>query len=364
LKILIACGSSGGHLLPALSFAEVLKERMPSEIHFLLARLRNWEAPAALKPFTVHWTGSFAWPRRFSKETLLFPYHFLKNQHLIWKVLRQECPELAVGFGGFVSFPAVLMAKLLGIPALIVEQNRIFGKANALLRFFADRVALSFPPQQKTSFRYAVTGNPLRKNLIEKAKNALYLEPGPSDKLSVLIVGGSQGARSLNRTLVETLKNLSREELSRIRITHLTGALNYEEVSRLYAELPAVLERRVLAFSDRMGELYRESHFVVSRSGAGTVFELMAFARPSLLIPYPHAESHQLQNAKYLETAGAADVIEEKDLTPLKLQDYLADILRHPKKLKVMAERSRELRVLDASERITELALSLLKRQN
>jgi len=364
-KILIATGSSGGHLLPALTFAEVLEREAPCEIHFLLSRPRNWETPEALKSYQVHWTGSFAFPREFSLGAMLFPFKFLGSFFQVVGTLLRERPALVVGFGGYVSFPVVLVGRLMGSRTLIHEQNRVFGKANRILSRFADRVALSFPPQNgKRDTRFVPTGNILRPSIVKNCENALYNFPSSADKLNILLLGGSQGAQRLNRIFLEALKGLEDGELSQMRVRHITGKLNHSEVARGYESLPACLEREVIPFTEKIDDCFLWSHWVVSRSGAGTVFELMAFGRPSLLVPYPHADSHQIENARFLEEAGAAELIEEDQLTPWILRQKIRSLRTSPEKFKRLAENAKKMRILDASDQVSRLALSLLSSRN
>jgi UDP-N-acetylglucosamine--N-acetylmuramyl-(pentapeptide) pyrophosphoryl-undecaprenol N-acetylglucosamine transferase len=366
-KVLIAAGSSGGHLLPAVSFAQALQKKTPCDVHFLLSRLKNWEIPPSLASFSVHWTGSFAFPQVLSLNSLLFPLKFILNSMRILQALLKENPDLVVGFGGYVSFPAVVLARLLGRPTLIHEQNRTFGKANRVLARFAKKVAVSFPLNGKRNVsetKFVVTGNLLRSALTQKAEKSLYVLPAKTDKLNVLLVGGSQGAKRLNLIFVEALKGLKEEELSQYRIQHVTGNLNHAEVVSLYQNIPGTLEREIIPFTNKIEELYLRSHWVIARSGAGSIFELMAFGRPSLLVPYPYAASHQLDNARFLEEKGACEVVEERDLSPEILRSYLRSLRQDPEKLKRFAENAKNSRVLNGAEALASLALSLMESRN
>ena len=363
-KVLIATGSSGGHLLPAMTFADSLRERAPCQIHFLLRRPRNWAVPAALRTFRIHWTGGFALPRELSLETVLFPFKFLVNFFQVMGVLLVERPDLVVGFGGYVSFPAVLLGRLFGSRTLIHEQNRVFGKANRILSRITDRVALSFPIKGEKSSRFEVTGNILRPAIVKKCEKALYLPPVPTDKFNILLLGGSQGAKHLNFIFLEALKGLGEDELSQFRIKHITGDLNHFEMAKAYKAFPALLEREVIPFTDTIDDCYLWSHWVLARAGAWTVFELMAFGRPSLLVPYPHADSHQIENARFLEEGGGCEVMEESRLSPELLRDALRSLKRSPEKFKRLAENAKKMRILDASAEVSRLALSLLASRN
>lgn len=361
MKILIATGSSGGHLFPALAYAEAMREGDGAEVQFLIAPYQTWKSPEALRAYKSHELSAFPLPRGLSLDWISFPFKLISNFFKIFAIVRRERPRLCVGFGSFVSFPLVLSAKILGIPVLIHEQNAVFGKANRLLRLIADRVALSFPlAQGQKRGNTVLTGNPIRKTLVESAKRSLYFPPKESDKLNVLVVGGSQGSRKLNNIFIEALKGLSQVEMTRFRVLHLTGSSLFDEVSQEYRELPSELEREVTPFSDDMPRAYTFAHWVVARAGAGTVFELAAFARPSLLVPYPHAESHQIENAKFLGLQGAAEFVEERELEAHSLRNRMRFVRENPYILKTMSENAGKLSILDAEDKLRRLSLELI----
>ena len=195
MHIVIATGSSGGHLLPAISFAKVFENETRSRISFLLSQPRSWEVPSELTPYDIFWVGSFPLPRRLDLSLLTFPFRLSVNSIRIFKWIHQQKPDCVVGFGSFVSVPALLSAKLLGIPTLLHEQNFSFGKANKLISPLVDQVATSFPPRAAdTNGRVVLTGNLLRKSVIEKARESSYVSVQEGDKLNILVVGGSQGS--------------------------------------------------------------------------------------------------------------------------------------------------------------------------
>jgi UDP-N-acetylglucosamine--N-acetylmuramyl-(pentapeptide) pyrophosphoryl-undecaprenol N-acetylglucosamine transferase len=362
-KVLIATGHTGGHLFPALCFAEQLGRDLPCEIRFLMTRPKHWETPRELGRFETFWMGSFALPRGFAPEWILFPFKLLWYSVRVFGWIIRWRPRLVVGFGSFSCFPAVVGASVLGIPSLLHEQNVVPGKATRFLAPLARRVALSFPPGKEMEKKFIVTGNPIREELIRQCENILYFPPRESDKLNVLVVGGSQGARRLNQIVWEAFRGMRPEELARYRLKHLTGTKGLEEVSRAWNALANIFEREVIGFTSAIGECLSWSHLVIARAGAGTVFELLAFARPSILVPYPHAEAHQAANARFLVSCGAAEMHEEAMLKPETLRERLRAFRAAPERLKVMAENAKNRRILDASRRLSHVAQELLERK-
>ncbi len=353
--ILIATGSSGGHLFPALATAHRIQDTTDCQIRFILAPNPNWKVPRELEDFKIYRVKAFPLPSGISPRMILFTLRFIVNSFRIMFILLKEKPVLVMGFGSFLSFPAVCLAKAMRIPTIIHEQNAVFGKANKMLKGIADRVALSFPETELVNQKTVVTGNPLRNSLAKSAHDFLYFPPKKADKINILVLGGSQGSHFLNQIVAEAWKGLSAEEMTKFSIKHIAGTRHLEEVSSCYKSLPRELEYEILPFSDEMEKLYQWSHWVIARAGAGTIFELMAFGIPSLLIPYPYAGSHQLENAKFLESRGACEVVEEKDLTSEALTGLTGRLLKRPEILKSMSDNAKKNSILDSAGRLKNL---------
>jgi UDP-N-acetylglucosamine--N-acetylmuramyl-(pentapeptide) pyrophosphoryl-undecaprenol N-acetylglucosamine transferase len=248
--------------------------------------------------------------------------------------------------GGFVAGPGGLMAKVLHIPLIIHEQNRIPGTTNRSLAKFADVILEAFPDSFGKKFSAICTGNPLRKGfarLIQKS------EEKQSSELHLLVVGGSQGAKILNEIVPEAAACLPA-----IEIVHQTGSLMHEQVNEHYSKLE--LKANVVAFIENMVEAYQWADLVVCRSGAMTVSELAAAGLPSILVPYPYAiDDHQTANARYLCDANAGLMISEDLLTV----ELLADLInRVSNNLKAMSAATQQCARLDATAKVADICIA------
>jgi len=262
------------------------------------------------------------------------------------KILREFNPDVVVGVGGYASVPALLAAKTLGIPYLVHEQNAWPGLANRLLGHWAKRVCLSFDEADRAFHRSAtvLTGNPVR-SAMEECPNL------PEEKICLLVFGGSQGARAINRAVVAALPHLS-EWQDKLEIVHQSGQLDYEETVRGYKEngWPNV---DVKPFIKDMAKAYANSTLIVCRAGATTLAELTACGRPAILVPYPHAAAgHQSGNAQALAAKGAAMVMEETDLTAERLAQLISGLLHDRTSLLSMAAAARGLARRGAAARL------------
>ncbi len=315
MRICIAAGGTGGHLLPGLATAAELRSR-GHRVHFLVRKDRDSQAVLAKEGFPSSAFAYQGFPRRLSAQWLTFPFLSLTACSAARRVLRREAPDAVLGMGGYVSVPVGLAAVRLGIPLVVHEQNRSAGLANRLLSRWARGVAVSFqgtrgfPPSVPLAF----TGLPLRPGLAGKdpaaARRELGLDP---DAFTLLIFGGSQGARALNRCAAESLRKWGKPRRE-WQVVHFTGAADAEWAERFYRE--AGCRAFVRPYWSDMATAYGAADFVVCRAGANTVMELARLGKAALLVPYPHAtNAHQEENARFLEERGQARVILEKDLT-------------------------------------------------
>jgi len=234
-----------------------------------------------------------------------------------------------VGFGSIVSIPVVLSAWLLRIKTVIHEQNVIPGRANKLLAPFVDSIAVSFDESRKYFRRFSgkliVSGNPLRPGLRKRDKeSALDYFGFTSEKLTLLVTGGSQGSFSINRLFLDALSRF--DNLSDIQVIHISGAKELQDVSDFYKHKE--ITAKVYGFLREMDFAYSASDLVVSRAGATTISEIIFFALPALLIPYPYAAKHQSANASVLGRTGGACVVEEDMLTEEALYQRLLEMVR------------------------------------
>jgi UDP-N-acetylglucosamine--N-acetylmuramyl-(pentapeptide) pyrophosphoryl-undecaprenol N-acetylglucosamine transferase len=259
-------------------------------------------------------------------------------------------PSLAVGVGGYASGPAVLAAATLRVPTLLLEQNAVPGATNRWLSRLARAAAVSFPETGSAlACRTELTGNPVRPEMAAVPSR----EPGPVRR--ILVFGGSRGARQINRAFAGAAAALARTELS---LTHQTGEADRAEVERAYRE--AGVRAEVRAFLHDMPARLAVADLVVCRAGATTVAELAAAGRAALLIPFPHAtHDHQRANARRMNEAGAAELLDPDELTPETLVACLTRLASDPVLVDRMGRRARSLARPDAAERIADLAVEL-----
>jgi UDP-N-acetylglucosamine--N-acetylmuramyl-(pentapeptide) pyrophosphoryl-undecaprenol N-acetylglucosamine transferase len=276
--------------------------------------------------------------------------------------LKDFKPDIVIGFGGAGSLPLILEAKILGIRTLIHEQNVIPGRTNRFLSFFVDRICVSFPETKDYFLRVnkrkvIFTGNPLREEIGTKSKiESLRYFDLDFDRFTLLIMGGSQGSSKINSIFLETLLYFQNNDL---QVIHITGFRDYRYVRNFYEKI-RFKNSRVFDFLERADYAYGAADLVICRSGATTISEITKCKLPSILIPYPYAYGHQKENALTLARKGAAILIEDKDLSPSYLRDIILDLKNDRGRLKEMSSKFEELRIPDATQRLSEEVLSLL----
>ena len=346
--ILIAAGGTGGHLFPGIAVADELKARDPETRVVFVGTPRGLESrlvPQAgyelemLPILPLNGVGLV----RMLKGVLALPWAMLKAVQLV----RRLRPEAVLGVGGYAGGPTVLVAALLGIPTVVLEPNAKPGFTNRVLRPFVRHAACSYDEARREfGSKGVVTGNPVRGGFAKLAPK-WHVPP-----MTLLAFGGSQGARIINRTLAAALPLLPGRD--QVRIVHQTGPASHEEVAAAYKA--AGREAEVLAFLDDMQARFAQADLVLCRSGATTAAELTAAGKASVLVPFAlAADDHQRSNARALEAAGAARMIEEKDLTPERLAAVLGELLSDTARLTAMEEAARKLARPDAAARVADL---------
>jgi UDP-N-acetylglucosamine--N-acetylmuramyl-(pentapeptide) pyrophosphoryl-undecaprenol N-acetylglucosamine transferase len=273
-------------------------------------------------------------------------------------LLRQLEPDVVIGVGGYASGPLALAAVLSGVPILLQEQNLLPGSTNRLLAPWVEAVAVSFDESRAhLGGRVVVTGNPLRRAVMKPPP----ARP-PDGEFHLLVLGGSRGARAINRLLAEALQHLAPMQ-PRLSVVHQSGEGDFEETRRAYeaaAGARARLEWRVEPFLERIWDAYAWADLVVCRAGATTVAELTVCGKPAILIPFPHAaRNHQVYNARYLADRGAAVVSEQDGLTAERLAGTILELAADGARRSAMAARSRALGSPDAAARVVDLATGI-----
>ncbi len=360
LKVLIAGGGTGGHLFPGIAIAEAFRKRNRATEILFVGTERGLEkrvlGPLGFRLQTLDVEGiKGRGLRNKLRAALKLPGSMLAAS----RIVRSFSPDLVVGVGGYSSGPVVLAAALAGIPTAVAEQNAVPGTTNRILGRFADRVFLSFRDDANVFAprKSRITGNPIR--------SAFLLDqeaPERTDgRFSVLIFGGSQGARAINAAALAALDGLS-DIRDGIRIVHQTGEREREEVERGYRTKGFAAE--VVPFIADMPAAFRAADLVICRAGATSIAELTASGKAAVLIPFPFAVAdHQTQNARVLAEAGAAEMVKESDLTGERLVGIIRRYRQRPETLKEMAERARKLGNPGAADDIVNECVELARRK-
>ncbi|MCR4403186.1 MAG: undecaprenyldiphospho-muramoylpentapeptide beta-N-acetylglucosaminyltransferase [Firmicutes bacterium] len=373
MKALFAGGGTGGHVYPAITVARALLERDPAAKVIFVGTRRGLEADIVPKEgFVFHTIEVAGLHRRLSPGLVLTALGAFKGLAQSIQILLRERPDVVVGTGGYVSGPVVLAAWMLGIPTLIHEQNALPGLTTRMLSRIASAVAVTYHESARCLARKSgivVTGNPVRKAIItadrQEGARAMGLDP---DRPTLLVFGGSQGARAINEAMVAAVPDLLARNRD-LQVIHQTGRRDHEWVleelerrgvgrgktSRLVVE-PYLYEMHMaMACAD----------LVVSRAGAISIAEITARGLPAVLVPFPGAaEGHQEKNARALESAGAAVVILQSELTGDFLRDTVEALLRDRAKLEGMSRKSRGLGRPRAADDLADLAGTLASRRH
>ena len=326
-RVLIAAGGTGGHFYPGLVAAQTFKARGWEP---LIVVKKDDPAKALLDKEDLAWTevDLRGLPRGLSPQTGIFAVKLLGSLGLLSRAVRDFRPNLIVGMGGYLTFPAAYAAWRRGVPCALHESNSILGLANKASVMLGAKLFWGLPPTEGGT----LVGTPVRPELFTRkdaaaSRKALGLDPS---RPTVRIFGGSQGAQSLNTNMAGALKNTGAQVL------HLAGRNKSDETKAIYQRAGVAADVR--DYLDDMASAYGAADLVVCRSGASTLSELVAQRLPAVLIPYPYAAAdHQNANARVFETAGAAIRIEERELAQ-RLGPVLADLLQSQTKRTGMSQ--------------------------
>jgi UDP-N-acetylglucosamine--N-acetylmuramyl-(pentapeptide) pyrophosphoryl-undecaprenol N-acetylglucosamine transferase len=346
MKVLIAAGGTGGHIYPGIAVAkEILRRDVNSGVGFVgtAKGLETRIVPengfklslinsAGLK--NVGLLGKL-------KSLFVLPKSFLEARRLI----KDFQPDAVVGAGGYVSGPVLLMASLMRVPTLVMDSNALPGFTNRRLAPFVTKAALAFPDAVKFFGKKAVvTGNPVRHEFFDIAPKAR-----DDNSFSVLIFGGSQGARAINNAMIDALKHLQVFK-NKLQITHQTGETDFATVEKDYAENDWQTAKVRRYISDMVSE-FAKTDLIISRAGATTCAEVCAAGRAAIMIPLPTAaDDHQRKNAEALVNKGAARMVLQKDLNGEILAREITDLIEKPEMIAAMETAARKMARRDAAE--------------
>ena len=361
IRLIVTGGGTGGHLFPGISLAQAMTGAYPGCEVLFIGTERKVDRTAlsglGFKTTTIKSQGI----KGKKKSAILKALY--QQPFALWeagKIIRKFKPDLVFGVGGYVTGPVILAARLLGVTTCIHEQNSIPGLANKLLGRIAKRIFVSLPGSEKycPASKTILSGNPVRDNILKASRE---IKPQSDKKSStLLILGGSQGARRLNSLMLEAAENCLIKLSPPPFIIHQTGGHDEEHVRKQYAALG--LNARVQAFYSDMAEIYTQADLVVSRAGATTLAELTVFHKPVILVPFPYAaDNHQEINGQYLVEAEAGIMFRQAELTGENLGMEIKRILADKKLLKEMADNSGKVAKPKATETIVDACRELLK---
>jgi UDP-N-acetylglucosamine--N-acetylmuramyl-(pentapeptide) pyrophosphoryl-undecaprenol N-acetylglucosamine transferase len=361
MRIVIAGGGTGGHLFPGIAIAEEFLKRDNKTKVIFIGTQRGIESRLLgqlgyeLRKIDIEGVKG-----RGIKVLVKVVYQIPKSLWQSRRILKQFCPDMVMGVGGYASGPAVLAAHFMDIPTAIAEQNAIPGVTNKILGKFVDKIFVTYE-QSKTFFPQAkviFSGNPVRASFAAKSirtkKERTYRQ--------LLVFGGSQGAEAINKAVMDMLPQLQGMK-DKVRIMHQTGARQMEEMKKAYEKF--CIQAEVKSFIVDMADAYADADLIICRAGATSLAEITAAGKAAVLIPYPWAANdHQLKNAQALESEAAAAVISDRELSGAKLFGVVESLLQDEKKLQKMEENSLRISKIDAAATIVDACVKLVTKKN
>ena len=359
VRMLFAAGGTGGHLFPGVAVAEAARRDVGAEILFVGTQHGMEKDMIPRLGFALQFIPAEQLRGRNWRGVLRSLWAALRAVGVAWRVVRDFAPDLIFSIGGYASAPTVVVGWLRRIPCVLLEPNAIPGMTNKWLSQLAAKVCVGFP-QTAAVFptRKAVcTGNPVRWKSGSIQEDSVSLG-APKTQSTLLIFGGSAGARRLNHTLPRALALLGQDR-ENVRIVHQTGKADHAEVMATYTQLG--LRAEVVPFIDNMKEMYQATDLVVCRAGATTIAELTSLGKPAILIPYPYAvDNHQRANAEILVQAGAAHMVLDAELTPERMCDEIRPLITNPTRLAEMGRAAITVGRPDATTAVVRECLACL----
>lgn len=376
MKVLIACGGTGGHINPGLAIADIIKKKYPDAEFLFAGTPKGMESKLVPKAgYRIETIKVAGFQRRISFENIgrnaKALVYLATSGKRAKEIIKGFSPDIAIGTGGYAAGPVIRKAAKMGIPTAIHEQNAYPGVTNRLLSKEVDYVmltvieALEF--MDKSKFEYSVTGLPVRSNINTISKAEARKKLGFDDSFTILSFGGSLGAGCINDTMTETVRWHVRNGL-KINHIHGYGGMGKETFPKAMEEsgIPLKSDRlRITEYINDMDVCLAAADLVICRSGASTLAELEAAGKASILIPSPIvAGNHQYYNAMVLGKAGAAVVMEQKDVTSEKIISEIERLYKSPDTIEIMSHCAAELHLKDTDERILAVVEKLIKKRS
>jgi len=360
MRVLIAAGGTGGHIYPGIAAAKEIMRRDPSSIVRFVGTSRGLEARLVPKSGFELSIIESAGLKNVSFVAKLGGLMLLpKSFFAAWHIISDFRPDIVVGAGGYVTGPVLLTASLMRLPTLVMDSNALPGWTNRVLAHFVDKAAVSFT-EALPYFRGKgiLTGNPVRKEFFE-----IPAKQRDRSRFSLLVFGGSQGARAINEAMIAALPYLAPQK-NGLHVMHQTGGVDYDKVKRGYEAASWSEQVEVKPYIDDMMTEFSKADLVVCRAGATTTAELVAAGKVAIMIPFPlAADDHQRKNAQALQTAGAARMILQSDLTGERLANEVISLVAAPERIDEMEAASRKLARRDAAAATVDLIEELRGKQ-
>jgi UDP-N-acetylglucosamine--N-acetylmuramyl-(pentapeptide) pyrophosphoryl-undecaprenol N-acetylglucosamine transferase len=363
LRVIISGGGTGGHVFPAIAIANAIKAKdRNAQIHFVGAngKLEMTKVPAA--GYTIDGLNIAGFQRKLTLKNISFFFKLFQSLIRAKKIIRKFKPDVVVGVGGYASGPLLYVANKRGIPTLIQEQNSFPGITNRLLAKKADKICVAYAGMEKwfPKHKIILTGNPVRQEVVQlEGKKDRGLEHFGLLKgvNTVLVIGGSLGARTINESVLEWLTVCKQ---SGLQLLWQTGKAFYEKAAKA-AEAVGGESIKVVSFIDRMDLAYAVADIVISRAGAMSLSELCLVCKPAILIPSPNvSEDHQTKNAMALVNHNAALMIADKDAKDT-LGKIVFDLLNDQQQIEKLKENIAKLGFVNAAEAIASEIYALVK---
>lgn len=367
LRVIVSGGGTGGHIFPAVSIANAIKAEYPdAEILFVGAegRMEMQRVPAA--GYKIIGLPIAGFDRKNLLKNVVVLYKIAKSQWKARKIIKDFKPHVVVGVGGYASGPTLKTAGQMGIPTLIQEQNSYAGVTNKLLAKSAKKICVAYDGMERffPAEKIIKTGNPVRQNLLDakvtkaEATESFGLDP---KKRTVLVIGGSLGARTVNESILQHIEDI--REAKDVQFIWQTGKYYSEEIHMALAKEDPVQNMKVTDFISNMDNAYAAADLVISRAGASSISELCLLKKPCILVPSPNvAEDHQTKNALALSTKGAAIFVKDSDarneLIPLALKTVVDDA-----QLASLSENVGKLAYHDSAKKIADEVVKLAVEQ-
>lgn len=362
LRIVISGGGTGGHIFPAVSIANAIKAKYPNaNILFVgaLGRMEMQRVPAA--GYEIKGLPISGFDRKHLLKNIAVLFKIWKSQRMAKKIIHDFKPMVAVGVGGYASGPTLNVCADKGIPCLIQEQNSYAGVTNKLLAKKAAKICVAYEGMDRffPAEKIIMTGNPVRQNVLNvtitkaEARKTFGLDP---DKKTILLVGGSLGARTINESMSQHLQQVKDAD---VQFIWQTGKYYSEEINKTLTEFGPIPNLKVLDFISDMGAAYQAADLVISRAGASSISEFCLIGKPVILVPSPNvAEDHQTKNAMALVDKDAAVYVKDAD-APQTLLDAALGIIHNDAKLESLSTNIKTLGLKDSADVIADEVVKL-----